>query len=149
MQKLPAWLQARTANAVLLAVADAVLKEALRRYSVVPVVTRSLKEDDTLHGHTVPANTMIVCHVQVSSVMQAQLQPLITAYRHIMRACWHKAISTGKLLSPVPNPEHAQGAVVVTVLRMYPHKRLVTPGMNTVQFLTQMSLCMLLLLMFS
>jgi hypothetical protein len=42
-----------------------VLKEALRRYSVVPVVTRSLKEDDVLGGHTVPAGSMVVCHIQV------------------------------------------------------------------------------------
>jgi cytochrome P450 len=42
-----------------------VLKEALRRYSVVPVVTRSLKEDDMLGGQPVPAGAMIVCHVQV------------------------------------------------------------------------------------
>lgn len=41
-----------------------VLKEALRRYSVVPVVTRSLKEDDVLGGHTVPAGSMVVCHIQ-------------------------------------------------------------------------------------
>lgn len=41
------------------------LKEALRRYSVVPVVTRSLKEDDVLGGHTVPAGAMVVCHIQV------------------------------------------------------------------------------------
>jgi hypothetical protein len=43
----------------------AVLKEALRRYSVVPVVTRSLKEDDMLGGQPVPAGAMIVCHIQV------------------------------------------------------------------------------------
>lgn len=41
-----------------------VLKEALRRYSVVPVVTRSLKEDDMLGGQPVPAGAMIVCHIQ-------------------------------------------------------------------------------------
>ncbi|WIA20786.1 hypothetical protein OEZ85_005147 [Tetradesmus obliquus] len=41
-----------------------VLKEALRRYSVVPVVTRTLKEDDQLEGKAVPAGTMIVCHLQ-------------------------------------------------------------------------------------
>jgi hypothetical protein len=35
------------------------------RYSVVPVVTRTLKEDDQLEGKTVPAGTMIVCHLQV------------------------------------------------------------------------------------
>lgn len=53
------------------------LKEALRRYSVVPVVTRSLKQDDTLGGHTVPAGAMIVCHIQVrgpASCVQAGLQ---------------------------------------------------------------------------
>eukprot|EP00879_Flechtneria_rotunda_P019652 GHRR01020649.1.p1 GENE.GHRR01020649.1~~GHRR01020649.1.p1 ORF type:complete len:480 (+),score=98.10 GHRR01020649.1:247-1686(+) len=41
-----------------------VLKEALRRYSVVPVVTRSLKEDDCLGGNTVPADTMVVALLQ-------------------------------------------------------------------------------------
>jgi hypothetical protein len=46
----------------------AVLKEALRRYSVVPVVTRSLKEDDMLGGQPVPAGAMIVCHIQVRLV---------------------------------------------------------------------------------
>jgi len=39
----------------------AVLKEALRRYSVVPVVTRSLKEDDCLGGCPVPAGEGQVC----------------------------------------------------------------------------------------
>lgn len=42
----------------------AVLKEALRRYSVVPVVTRELVEDDTLAGYRIPAGTMITCQVQ-------------------------------------------------------------------------------------
>lgn len=42
-----------------------VLKEALRKYSVVPVVTRNLVEDDELMGHKVPAGTMIVCNLQV------------------------------------------------------------------------------------
>lgn len=46
------------------------LKEALRRYSVVPVVTRSLKEDDMLGGQPVPAGAMIVCHIQVCGDMQ-------------------------------------------------------------------------------
>ncbi len=44
----------------------AVLREALRRYSVVPVVTRSLREDDELlPGKRVPAGTMIVALLQV------------------------------------------------------------------------------------
>lgn len=38
-----------------------VLKEALRKYSVVPVVTRVLAKDDELLGHKVPAGTMIAC----------------------------------------------------------------------------------------
>mmetsp|Transcript_27719 Transcript_27719/g.60701 ORF Transcript_27719/g.60701 Transcript_27719/m.60701 type:complete len:523 (-) Transcript_27719:909-2477(-) len=41
-----------------------VLKEALRKYSVVPVVTRILAKDDELMGHTVPAGTMIACILQ-------------------------------------------------------------------------------------
>lgn len=42
----------------------AVLKEALRRYSVVPVVTRSLKAEDELDGRPVPAGTLIVALLQ-------------------------------------------------------------------------------------
>jgi hypothetical protein len=57
-------------------VCPAVLKEALRRYSVVPVVTRSLKEDDVLGGHTVPAGSMVVCHIQVRGLStQCRMQP--------------------------------------------------------------------------
>ncbi|GBF94771.1 cytochrome P450 [Raphidocelis subcapitata] len=41
-----------------------VLKEALRKYSVVPVVTRELVEDDTLAGYRIPAGTMITCQLQ-------------------------------------------------------------------------------------
>jgi len=44
----------------------AVLKEALRKYSVVPVVTRTLAVDDELMGHAVPAGTMIVCNLQAT-----------------------------------------------------------------------------------
>lgn len=43
----------------------AVLKEALRKYSVVPVVTRDLREDDELGGYKVPAGSMVVCCLQV------------------------------------------------------------------------------------
>ena len=42
-----------------------VLKEALRKYSVVPVVTRVLAKDDELLGHKVPAGTMVACLLQV------------------------------------------------------------------------------------
>lgn len=42
-----------------------VLKEALRRYSVVPVVTRLPREDDEiLPGVVLPKDTMVVCHLQ-------------------------------------------------------------------------------------
>lgn len=42
-----------------------VLKEALRRYSVVPVVTRLPREDDeVLPGVVLPRGTMVVCHLQ-------------------------------------------------------------------------------------
>jgi hypothetical protein len=43
----------------------AVLKEALRKYSVVPVVTRDLREDDTLSGYQVPAGTLVAVNIQV------------------------------------------------------------------------------------
>lgn len=41
-----------------------VLKEALRKYSVVPTVTRVLAKDDELLGYKVPAGTMIACMLQ-------------------------------------------------------------------------------------
>jgi hypothetical protein len=64
-----------------------VLKEALRRYSVVPVVTRSLKEDDVMEGQVLPAGAMVVCHLQVCSALAslvavcaaAQLPPRATS----------------------------------------------------------------------
>lgn len=59
------------------------LKEALRRYSVVPVVTRSLKEDDTLGGHTVPAGAMVVCHLQVCVCTCAGAETVGWIYQHI------------------------------------------------------------------
>jgi cytochrome P450 len=43
----------------------AVLKESLRRYSVVPVVTRELKEDDQLGEHLLPAGTLVAVSLQV------------------------------------------------------------------------------------
>jgi hypothetical protein len=49
----------------------------VNRYSVVPVVTRTLKEDDQLEGKTVPAGTMIVCHLQVSVVALMYLEKLV------------------------------------------------------------------------
>lgn len=42
-----------------------VLKEALRKYSVVPTVTRKLAVDDELLGHPIPAGTMIALNLQV------------------------------------------------------------------------------------
>jgi cytochrome P450 len=41
-----------------------VLKEALRKYSVVPVVCRTLTEPDVLLGQRLPAGAWIVCHLQ-------------------------------------------------------------------------------------
>ncbi len=40
-------------------------QESLRKYSVVPVVTRNLVADDELGGHKLPKGTWIVCHIQV------------------------------------------------------------------------------------
>lgn len=36
-------------------------QEALRKYSVVPVVTRMLAADDELLGHAIPKGTMVAC----------------------------------------------------------------------------------------
>jgi len=41
-----------------------VLKEALRKYSVVPVVTRIVHDDDVLLDHVVPKGTYVMCMVQ-------------------------------------------------------------------------------------
>jgi cytochrome P450 len=46
-----------------------VLKEALRKYTVVPVVTRNLAADDELLGHKLPAGIMIACHLHVSELL--------------------------------------------------------------------------------
>jgi cytochrome P450 len=43
-----------------LAYTEAVLKETLRRYSIVPVVTREAVEDDMLGGYAIPKGTKIV-----------------------------------------------------------------------------------------
>eukprot|EP00887_Chlorella_sp_A99_P007491 scaffold2.g7491.t1 len=40
------------------------LKESLRKYSVVPVVTRNLTADDELCGMLVPKGTWIICHIE-------------------------------------------------------------------------------------
>mmetsp|Transcript_26506 Transcript_26506/g.67408 ORF Transcript_26506/g.67408 Transcript_26506/m.67408 type:complete len:518 (-) Transcript_26506:88-1641(-) len=50
----------------------AVLKEALRKYSVVPVVTRKLAADDELHGHKLPKGTMIACIIQGTHNLYSQ-----------------------------------------------------------------------------
>ncbi|KAL4435224.1 hypothetical protein ABPG77_001906 [Micractinium sp. CCAP 211/92] len=42
----------------------AVLKEALRKYSVVPVVTRNLNADDELLGHSIPRGSWLIVHIQ-------------------------------------------------------------------------------------
>ena len=43
---------------------QAALKESLRKYSVVPVVTRQLVEDDDLCGYHIPKGTIIVIPIQ-------------------------------------------------------------------------------------
>ncbi|KDD71864.1 cytochrome P450, partial [Helicosporidium sp. ATCC 50920] len=40
------------------------LKESLRKYSVVPVVTRNLDAPDSLCGYDLPKGSWIVCHIQ-------------------------------------------------------------------------------------
>ena len=40
------------------------LKESLRKYSVVPVVTRDLNTDDEICGVKVPRGSWIICHLQ-------------------------------------------------------------------------------------
>ena len=43
---------------------EACLKETLRKYSVVPVVTRVARNDTHLCGHDIPAGSRIVLHFQ-------------------------------------------------------------------------------------
>lgn len=40
------------------------LKESLRKYSVVPVVTRDLNKDDDVCGEKLPRGSWIICHLQ-------------------------------------------------------------------------------------
>ncbi len=40
------------------------LKESLRKYSVVPVVTRDLNKDDEVCGTRLPKGSWIICHLQ-------------------------------------------------------------------------------------
>lgn len=40
------------------------LKESLRKYSVVPVVTRDLNKDDEVCGEKLPRGSWIICHLQ-------------------------------------------------------------------------------------
>ncbi len=40
------------------------LKETLRKYSVVPVVTRNMNSEDTLGGYKLPAKSWIIVHLQ-------------------------------------------------------------------------------------
>lgn len=42
----------------------ACLKESLRKYSVVPVVTRNMNSEDELCGYRVPKGAWIICHLQ-------------------------------------------------------------------------------------
>jgi cytochrome P450 len=45
---------------------DCRVQESLRKYSVVPVVVRELSEADQLEGHSLPAGTTVICHLQAS-----------------------------------------------------------------------------------
>lgn len=40
------------------------LKESLRKYSVVPVVTRNMNAEDELCGYTLPKGSWVICHLQ-------------------------------------------------------------------------------------
>jgi cytochrome P450 len=51
------------------------LKESLRKYSVVPVVCRTLAEPDELLGHQLPAGTWVVCHLE--AVHHSYKDPLV------------------------------------------------------------------------
>ncbi len=39
-------------------------QETLRKYSVVPVVTRRCAADDEICGHRIPAGTYVACSIQ-------------------------------------------------------------------------------------
>ena len=41
------------------------VQESLRKYSVVPVVTRRCAADDEICGHRIPAGTYLACSIQV------------------------------------------------------------------------------------
>ena len=43
---------------------EAVLKETLRLYSIVPIVSREAVADDTLCGYHIPAGTRLFVHIQ-------------------------------------------------------------------------------------
>ena len=55
-----------------------VLKEALRKYSLVPVVTRNAVEEDQLGTLTVPAGTKIFINMKVpKSIMMRHLLAIL------------------------------------------------------------------------
>jgi cytochrome P450 len=57
-------LPSRTEQLSKLEMSEACLKEALRRYSVVPTVTRTVSEDIELEGHTLKKGTTVMVGIQ-------------------------------------------------------------------------------------
>lgn len=62
---------ALTAPAPPLSSASRPAQESLRKYSVVPVVTRNLVADDELCGYKVPKGAWIICHIQVGGAQRS------------------------------------------------------------------------------
>ena len=90
----------------------AVLKETLRKWSVVPVITRRVAEDDTVAGFTIPKNTVINISLKVSTSPRG--------VRHILLA--HSYMSHVQSL-PYPEPKPNLSLSLTSRTLSLPHTR--------------------------